>query len=65
MEYFWSLVAFVEFSQFLSGETKVSNKNKGVELTSMKTKSAKNNIPATLIIIGLFPISMLSVFHRG
>ena len=46
MEYFWSLVAFVEFSQFLSGETKVSKKNKGVELTSMKTTSAKNNIPA-------------------
>ena len=37
---------FCGFSQFLSGETKVSNKNKGVELTSMKTTSAKNNIPA-------------------
>ena len=38
------MLLFVEFSQFLSEATKVSNKIKAVELTSMKTSSAQDNI---------------------
>ena len=38
------MLLFVEFSQFLSEATKVSNKIKAVELTSMKTSSTQDNI---------------------
>ena len=61
------LLLFVEFSQFLNGETKVSNKIKAVVLTSMNNSicQEQHSYLATLIINELFSVCMLSVFQRA
>ena len=61
------LELFMEFSQFLSGATKVSNKIKAVELTSTNNSilSEQHSYLAMLIIIELFSICMPSVLQRA
>ena len=64
---FIPLELFAELSQFLSAATKVSNKIRAVELTSMNNSIfwEQHSYLAKLIIIALFSVCMLNVFQRA